>query len=163
MLTQVRIATSWPQDERAALIDQVRAEPHVYTQADLDFAWRVFKQTSAEFWAQYYEADRMAYVHRVDALFAPMYIFCVGPTGFISTLTHASFQRLLVTKALLRFARSDEGRAFFEGTHGAGDVVDIDNGIFSGTWAQALGFVYCDTVEAYGTRFNRYLFQPETV
>lgn len=153
--------THWAATTRRMVIDTIRREPHQYTKADLDFAVTAFGQTENEFWQPYYDAQRLAMVGYPDEVINPMYLFAVGPTGFITTLVGKSYRPLALTKALIRFSRTDEGRSFFEGTHGAGDVADVDAGIFNTDWAAAIGFVYCDTISAYGTRFNRYLYMGE--
>lgn len=122
------------------VLARVLARPHRYTLEDMNWV-------ATERGAAYGPAEVMAEClagDRLGAVFAdgePIYVFSVGEYGLVRTLSAASLdgRERALTKAMLRWLRCDEGRAFARGAVVGADEREAETS-YLGPWIERLGF-----------------------
>lgn len=154
----VHDASQWTQAERDAAVDWVFDHPHRFTVEDIEWAQRHLRLSEPECRAVFKGAARLGVV---SAEGLPAYIFAVPNTGIVSTASEARLEqfRLSITKDLIRFNRSDVGRAMLRNTTGHVEISDLDNGSVRSRWLEAIGYRKSGTIEFQGQTFLRFTFE----
>lgn len=135
-------ASDWPQPERDRAVDWVFDHPHPNTVEDVEFL-KVNFGTDQDGCRDLFKKAPVFGVFSQDGL--PVYIFAVNEVEgrrVISTASEARLEsfRWQMTKALIRFRRSDLSRRMLAGSIIFADQADIRDGKIRYQWARAVGF-----------------------
>jgi hypothetical protein len=133
-------ASTWPKADRDAAVDWVFDHPHRYLLDDIAWAKARFGQDAGGCREMFKSARRLGIVMK-DA--RPLYLFSISDQTNLMSM--ASEERLdgakwYLTRALVKFCRSDAGKALLKGVIAAAEVSDIARGLVRIPWALAMNF-----------------------
>jgi hypothetical protein len=146
--------THWSIEGKLSAVDHVLRNPHKYTVDDLAWAKKTFDMDVPQVRAHFALLRKLAFVYRNDAAQLPVYLWGVDGNGQIHTLSHVDLEgyKVGMTKDVLRFMRTEEGKKFFEGTIGIAETSDTTPALVA--WAAKLGFAQYAQKSYSGQTFN---------
>jgi hypothetical protein len=155
----VHDASAWSQVEKDGAIDWVFDHPHRFTTEDVRWAGQYLGLDPQACRAVFRNAPKLGVV---SALGLPVYIFAIPDNRIMSTASEERLDslRLPMTKDLMRWSRSPEGRDMLSGAIGHVEESDIRNGSVRTRWLEAIGFRrQPDLIEFRRQRFIRFQFE----
>jgi hypothetical protein len=140
---------------RQAIVDYVFDRPHAYTTEDVAFTAEHFGWDEEQCRRIFLFAPKLAMVE-LDG--TPLYLFAFSEDGCGNTASEVRLDgaKRHMTKSLLRFIATPEGRAFFSGTWGWADVADLDSDKVRYGWLEILGYQPGHLEEFHGITFRRF-------
>jgi hypothetical protein len=135
----VIVATNWSALGKLGVIDYILNDPHQYTLEDIEWAKEHMGMDREAIRSRFVTLKKLAYVD-AGMVLSPVYLFGVDQFNQIQTLSHASLERkkIHMTKSVLRFMATDEGKEFFAGAIGIAERSDATPQRLA--WIAKLGF-----------------------
>lgn len=135
----VIVASNWSVQGKLGIVDKILNEPHQYTIDDIAWAKEHMGMDMQAIRSRFVTLPKLAYVNGSTPM-SPVYLFGVDKFNQIQTLSHASLERNKVhmTKSVLRFMATDEGKEFFAGAIGIAERSDATPQLLA--WTAKLGF-----------------------
>lgn len=145
--------TSLPREERERVVNYVFDNAHPFTQEDVVWTKEQFGLDEPACRQMFIDMDRLCLLERGGE---PMYLFGKTPDGKLSTASAASLEGAYwqLTKDLIRYSRTPEGRDFCRDAVGFVEDSDLQNGTVRANWTKALGFYPVQTVDFQGATYH---------
>lgn len=143
----------WDQAARSAIVDVVFDNPHAFTVEDVAWAAEKWGADEAGCRRMFTMAPKLAALMVNEQ---PVYLFAASEDGRLSTASAAGLEGKFwtLTKELIRFSRSPEGKAFCAGTVGFLEDGDLQKGTVRAQWVKALGYTPKEAVEFQGDVYH---------